>query len=304
MTACRPWRTPLQSKSSSIPGRALRLPADAQLREPPRVARTGRRPRSSPTAASASCWRTAIPGIRTGSTRRAAPTLVCLTLHARGRDRRDAAGRAGAFRPDRALTSVAIGRAEREEAGDRAAPRPRRARTTAARAAAADRRARSTNASADRMRPVGVEQRRRGGAVGEAEGVARRPLATGQRARRASDRRCRAARARSATPCGSRSLCGRMAVEDDLLHRRHDVVVEEAVHHPHVERGARIRRDQPHRAGMVRSEMLDDDARLDDRAAGVDEHRHALERPQRRVLGRRPRSPGASMRSSNGVSFS
>ena len=66
-----------------------------------------------------------------------------------------------------------------------------------------------------------------------------------------------------------------------------DVVVEEAVHHPHLERGARILGDQPHRSGMMEPEMLDDDARLDHRAAVVDEHGKALERPQRFELGRR-----------------
>ena len=36
-------------------------------------------------------------------------------------------------------------------------------------------------ARVDRMGPVGVEQERRGAAVGEAEAVARRPLAVGHR---------------------------------------------------------------------------------------------------------------------------
>jgi hypothetical protein len=79
---------------------------------------------------------------------------------------------------------------------------------------------------------------------------------------------------------------GAEAIADDLLQRRHHVVVEEAVHHPCFERRARVMRDQPHRARMMEREVLDDDARLDDGVSVVDEHGHLLQRPERRVLGR------------------
>jgi hypothetical protein len=36
---------------------------------------------------------------------------------------------------------------------------------------------------------------------------------------------------------------------------------------------------------MMEIEVFDDDGRLDDRAARVDEHRHAFERPERGLLG-------------------
>jgi hypothetical protein len=74
------------------------------------------------------------------------------------------------------------------------------------------------------------------------------------------------------------------AVEHDLLHRRHHVVVEEPVHHPDVEGGAGIVGNQPQRPGMMEAEMLDDDARLHDRPVLVEQHGHALQRPEGREL--------------------
>lgn len=63
-------------------------------------------------------------------------------------------------------------------------------------------------------------------------------------------------------------------------------MVEEPVHHPHLERCSWVPRDEEHGAGVVDREVLDDDARLDDGAAAVDEHGHPLERPERRELRR------------------
>src|SRR5207244_4111425 len=139
---------------------------------------------------------------------------------------------------------------------------------------------------ADRVGPVSVKQRRCGSAVGEGEGVTRRPLAS---------RHCvvePAVGGMEHLPCFGDTLavamlCCADAVGHDPLHRCHDVVVEEAVHHAHVECGTRILGDQPHWPGMMETEMLDDDARFHHRAALVHEHGNTLERPQGLVLSRR-----------------
>jgi hypothetical protein len=55
---------------------------------------------------------------------------------------------------------------------------------------------------------------------------------------------------------------------------------------------------------MMEPEILDDDARFHHRATLVHEHGDALERPQGCVLGRQAVVTGASVRNSNGVSFS
>ncbi len=73
-------------------------------------------------------------------------------------------------------------------------------------------------------------------------------------------------------------------VEHDPHHRGHHVVVEEAVHHPRVERLAAIFGQEADATRMHQVEMLDDDRRLDDRAAVIDQHRHALQRPECREL--------------------
>jgi hypothetical protein len=70
-----------------------------------------------------------------------------------------------------------------------------------------------------------------------------------------------------------------------ILLRRHDVVVEEAIDRPHLERGLRIGRNEPHRPGMMESQMLDDDGRLDHRAIAIHQHGKAFHRPQRLELG-------------------
>ena len=49
--------------------------------------------------------------------------------------------------------------------------------------------------------------------------------------------------------------------------------------HAHCEASVTCR-DQPHGAGIVNLEMLDDRAGLDDRTAPVHEYREALQRPQ------------------------
>src|SRR3546814_3493638 len=90
----------------------------------------------------------------------------------------------------------------------------------------------------DAVRPVGIEQERRGAAVGEAEVVAGRPFAPGhvpvEPGVRGVEHRARIGdAARVAVGLGAQ------AVEDDFLLRRGNVVVEVPVHAAYLERGAR-----------------------------------------------------------------
>ena len=71
---------------------------------------------------------------------------------------------------------------------------------------------------------------------------------------------------------------------DRVLHRAHDVQIEEAVEKAHVERGRRIRRQEANGSGMHELQVFDDDAGLDDRPVAVDEHRHLAQRPERPEL--------------------
>src|SRR5207244_12797562 len=108
------------------------------------------------------------------------------------------------------------------------------------------------------MGPVGVKQRRCGSAIGEAKGVAGRPLAL--RYRVFEPAVCGIAR----LPCFGDTLAVAMlrcadAVGHDLLHRRPAVVVAETVYHPHVERGARLLGAHPPRPRMTEAAVLDDD---------------------------------------------
>jgi hypothetical protein len=127
----------------------------------------------------------------------------------------------------------------------------------------------------DRVRPVGVEQCGCGRAIGKTERVGGRPLASLHLAVEPAiggvEKR---ARFRHTVRV---ALVGRAkAVEHDLLHRRRDVVVEEAVHRAHVERATPILGHETHPPGMMHVEVLDDDARFDDRLARVQEHGHFL----------------------------
>ena len=138
---------------------------------------------------------------------------------------------------------VAVGRAERKFSGT-AAPR-RRAREGRPREQRFGSRARSRSAALDRLRPVGVEQ---SGAAAQSARVKRSPVAHSRPFSVSSSQRRRFRAGRGfADPCSSRRSAAE-PVGDDLLHRRHHVVVEEAVHHPRVERrGGSC--DQPHRPG-------------------------------------------------------
>jgi hypothetical protein len=133
--------------------------------------------------------------------------------------------------------------------------------------------------------PVGVKQRGCRSTVGEAEGVSRRPLVPSHYAVEppvSSFEYC---------PCVGDTLtvailCCADAVKHGPLHRHHDLVVEEPVIIG-TPSAARIPRGQPHRPGMMETDMFDDDARFHHHAGLVHENGNALERPQGLVLGRR-----------------
>jgi hypothetical protein len=93
-------------------------------------------------------------------------------------------------------------------------------------------------------------------------------------------------------------------VEHDPLHRRHHVVVEEAVHHAHAERVARILGDQAHASGMEELEVLDDDARLHHGACLVDHTGMRCSGQSAACSAAVRGSSGVSRRISNGVAFS
>jgi hypothetical protein len=60
-----------------------------------------------------------------------------------------------------------------------------------------------------------------------------------------------------------------------------DVVVEEAIQHPHFQRGIDVVGNQFHRARKMPLQVLDDASRLDHRARPVRQYREALHRPER-----------------------
>ena len=115
------------------------------------------------------------------------------------------------------------------------------------------------------MRPVGVEKRRSCRAIRQREGIARCPGVVGEppvqpRINNVEE----ATRLRYAMRVATsfRSQC----VQDDLLHRRHDVIVENAVQHASFD--ARVAIGNHARwAGMVELQVLDDGAAFQDRAA-------------------------------------
>lgn len=63
------------------------------------------------------------------------------------------------------------------------------------------------------------------------------------------------------------SLCWLSAV--DRLHRRADREIEEPVPKPSLQAQLRVLRNELHGAGIMRVQVLDDDARLRDRGASV-----------------------------------
>src|SRR5262249_53383392 len=71
-------------------------------------------------------------------------------------------------------------------------------------------------------------------------------------------------------------------VGHDLADRRLHIVVEEAVEEARFEGGGRILGEESHRSGMMNSKMLDDDRRLRDRTAIVDQQREFTDRPEAR----------------------
>ena len=140
----------------------------------------------------------------------------------------------------------------------------------------------------DRVRPVRVEQERSRCAVCKAEGVARGPLTLRHHALEPLvGRRQRAPRFLDTVGVAVRFRP--QPVEHELLLRRRDVVVEETVHRPNLERRTRILGDEPDGPRMFELQVFDDHARLDDRATAVDQHRHPAHRPAFREVGPRVR---------------
>ena len=144
---------------------------------------------------------------------------------------------------------------------------------------------------AERHHLVRVEQRRRRGAVGHAEGVAHGPGAR-------SPSPARSGRRRSAS-CALRLLHAvrvvlarrTQPVDDDLLHRLVHVEIVEAVAQARLPREVRVRRHEPRRARIVLRQIFDDDAstRGSSVLALVAQHRELADRPE--LHERRARRP-------------
>ena len=136
---------------------------------------------------------------------------------------------------------------------------------------------------ADRVRPVGVEQRRRSGCIGQRESIASRPLSPRQcMVEPGVDRIERGSGLRDTVRIPSVFRAAR--IEHDHLHRAHHMAVEHAIEHPYRHGGLRISRDQRHRAGVKRREMLDDRAGFEHRRPAIDEQREPRDRPPPRQL--------------------
>ena len=136
----------------------------------------------------------------------------------------------------------------------------------------------------DRVRPIGVEQERSGGAVGKGEGRTHGPFPRGHACVQPGVRSLEHG-AGLADTVGIAVGFKAHAIEHHFLLWRGNVVVEEAVQHPHLERLVAILGDQRHRTGMVQVEVFDDAGRFDHRAVAVDQYRETSHRPQRRQLG-------------------
>ena len=121
----------------------------------------------------------------------------------------------------------------------------------------------------DRPDPVRIEQRGCGGAVRQRDGIAHRPAVADTRIEPGVAAVEVALRTNDVgiAPLGVRPQC----ITDDALHRVHDVIVEHAIHHPRLDRGIGIGGHEPHRAGMMRVEVVDDRARLEHRPVTLDE---------------------------------
>ena len=150
-----------------------------------------------------------------------------------------------------------------------------------------------------RVDPVDVEERRRGGAVGEAE-MLPRPVAAGGLF--ACDMRIPPTERdgeRGMLPGDADGVAlglGAQPVGDDRLQWRHQIIVGQPVEPADVERLDRIFGNQRHRTAMAELEMLDDDRRLGNDLGLVEQHRHLGERPEpgQRFAMRRIVEPGIS----------
>ena len=108
------------------------------------------------------------------------------------------------------------------------------------------------------MRPVGVEERRRRGAVSQREAATRGPGAAREPLVEPGVDLVEHP-ARLAYPIRIAIGLRPALVEDYLLHRSHDVVVEDAIEHPDFDAGVPFR-NQADATRMVQIEMFNDRA--------------------------------------------
>lgn len=128
------------------------------------------------------------------------------------------------------------------------------------------------------MHPVGIEQRRRGRAVGHRERRAGGPGAAGKFVLEPGVGALELLDGRVVAVLALDRIAGERAVDREL-HRVHHMQIEEAVEEAHIEGRHRVGGDQAHRAGMRELQVFDDDAGLDHGAIAVDQHRELSQRP-------------------------
>src|SRR5690606_38848553 len=129
----------------------------------------------------------------------------------------------------------------------------------------------------DSMRPVGVEERRRGRAIGQREVRTRGPGSVGELLLEPGIRELELLlRICAYFPLSRVTLqCSTYRV----LHPVHDVQIEEANEKTNIERTPRIFRQEPHRTGMPELSVFDEDGSLDDAAPIVDQQRELTDGP-------------------------
>ncbi len=132
--------------------------------------------------------------------------------------------------------------------------------------------------SGDLVGPVGVEERGSGGAIGQREASVGNPVASFQPLIEPGvDLIEQLAGLHYAIAVAIRDRAQR--IQHHFLHRRHHIVVEDAIQHMHLQ--TRIaRRDQADGARVVCLQMGDYGAALEDAATVIQQHREALEWPE------------------------
>lgn len=161
-------------------------------------------------------------------------------------------------------------------------PRRPRERTRGGRAGAAD-----TPTGPGSGPPAGAPNRRRRATEPRRNRRARSrrlPTPALRGAGRAMHKRCRGRPWPGRPRPGPAARAGGARVHDPL-HVGHDVVVEDAVEHAHLQRCGRVLRDQANGARMVDLKMLDDRARFHHRPVAIHEQRELGRRPKPGELG-------------------